>query len=194
MTVRRYSTVAILFHWAIAILIVMNWALGWRMGFLKGLDQFTFFQLHKSFGITILLLSLGRLAWRLFRPPPPDSGMLKPWEKAASLAVHWAFYGFMILMPLSGWAIVSTSKLNFPTLLYKMIPWPHLPLISTLAPAAKQSVNDAAATAHEWLAWGALLLFLLHVGAVAKHHLFDHDPVLKGMLPATRRRRPFAKA
>ena len=193
MTRERYSTVAVIFHWLIAILILLNWGIGWRMGFVKGQDQFFLYQLHKSYGITILLLSLGRLAWRLFRPPPPDSPLLKPWEKLAAHAVHWAFYGFMILMPLSGWAVVSTSKFNLPTVLYTLVPWPHLPVISTLAPAAKASVNATAETSHLFLAWTGLALLALHVGAVIKHHLFDGDPVLKRMLPFTRRRRPFAK-
>ena len=140
----------------------------------------------------MLVLSFGRLAWRLVRPPPPDSPLMKPWERVAAHTVHWAFYGFMILMPLSGWAIVSTSKLNIPTLLYKTIPWPHLPVISTLEPVAKASANAAAVNTHVVLAYGGLALLLLHVGAVVKHHLFDHDPILKRMLPATRRRPPFA--
>ncbi|HKT53059.1 MAG TPA: cytochrome b/b6 domain-containing protein, partial [Caulobacteraceae bacterium] len=65
MTRTRYTTVAIVLHWAIAALIVANLYLGWRMGFLKGLAQFNLFQLHKSIGVTILLLSVLRLAWRL---------------------------------------------------------------------------------------------------------------------------------
>ena len=57
----RYSAVAMLLHWSIAALIIANLFLGWRMGFLKGLAQFDMFQLHKSVGITVLVLSIVRL-------------------------------------------------------------------------------------------------------------------------------------
>lgn len=183
MTRTRYTTVAIVLHWTIAALIVANLYLGWRMGFLKGLAQFNLFQLHKSIGVTILLLSVLRLAWRLVNPPPAPPPALEPWEKAASSAVHWAFYGIMIGMPLSGWIVVSTSPLNIPTLLYHLVPWPHFPGVHDLADPARKAVNRAFDITHVTLAFGSLVLLALHVGAVAKHELVDRKPVLPRMLP-----------
>jgi cytochrome b561 len=183
----RYSTVAILFHWVIAALILTNLYFGWRLGFLKGLAQFNLFQLHKSIGVTVLLLSLARLAWRLVNRPPPQHDNLKPWEKAAAHTVHWGFYAFMILMPLSGWIVVSTSPLNIPTLLYHVVPWPHLPVVHDLAQGPKTAVNHASSTTHLILAWSAIVLLALHLGAVLKHQFLDRDPVLGRMLPFARR-------
>lgn len=183
----RYSTAAILFHWIIAALILTNLYFGWRMGFLKGLAQFNLFQLHKSVGITILLLSLARLAWRLVNRAPPQHDSLKPWEKAAAHAVHWGFYAFMILMPLSGWIVVSTSPLNLPTLLYHTVPWPHFPVVHDLAAGSKTAVNHASGTTHLVLAWSAIVLLALHLGAVLKHQFLDRDPVIGRMSPFTRR-------
>jgi hypothetical protein len=66
----RYSAVSIVLHWTIAAAIVSQVVLGWRMTDMdEGLAQFEQFQLHKSLGITILLLSLLRLVWRLTHPP-----------------------------------------------------------------------------------------------------------------------------
>jgi len=183
----RYSTVAILLHWIIAALIVTNLYLGFRMGFVNGLAKFNIFQLHKSVGITILVFSLARLAWRLMNPPPPQPSTLKPWEKAAAHAVHWGFYVIMIGMPLSGWIVVSTSPLNIPTLLYHTIPWPHFPGVHDLAAGPKASVNHAFDLTHVVLAWGSLGLLALHLGAVVKHQFLDRDPVLGRMLPSARR-------
>jgi cytochrome b561 len=71
MSVRtRYFHGAMLLHWVIAALILTNLVLGWRMSFLKGLAQFDMFQLHKSVGITVLVLSILRLGWRLTHPAP----------------------------------------------------------------------------------------------------------------------------
>ena len=182
----RYTTVAIGFHWLIAALIATNLVLGFRMAFLKGLAQFNIFQLHKSVGVTILLLSLCRLGWRLVNPPPPESVGLQPWEKAAALAVHWAFYVIMIGMPLTGWVIVSTSPYNLPTLLYHLVPWPHLPVVHDLAAPQKAAVNHLSETAHVVLAWSTLALLALHLGAVAKHQFLDGHPVLGRMTPGRR--------
>lgn len=186
MTRTRYSTVAVLLHWLIAGLIFANLYLGWRMGFLKGLAQFNVFQLHKSIGITVLLLSVLRLAWRLAQPTP-EPPWLRPWEKAAAAAVHWGFYVIMIGLPLTGWIVVSTSPLNIPTLLYHVVPWPHFPGVHDLAAPARKAVNGAFGETHEALAFGTLGLLALHLGAVAKHELIDRQTVLARMLPFLRR-------
>ena len=179
----RYTTVAICFHWVIAVLILTNLIVGFRMAFLKGLAEFNIFQLHKSIGITILLLSVARLGWRLANPPPPESTSLKPWETVAAQTVHWGFYVIMIGMPLSGWVVVSTSPYNLPTLLYHLVPWPHLPIVHDLAAAPKASVNHLFDATHVALAWGTLGLLALHVGAVIKHQFLDGHPVLHRMMP-----------
>ena len=100
----RYSAVAIALHWAIALGILgMIW-LGWNMD-----NNESLFQLHKSIGITILMLTIARIVWRVMNPVPPLPAEMKGWEKTLSSAVHYAFYGLMILMPLTGWLVVSTS-------------------------------------------------------------------------------------
>jgi cytochrome b561 len=131
------------------------------MGFLRGLAQFNVFQLHKSVGITILVLSVARLVQRVMNPPPPGSPHMKSWEKAAAVGVHWAFYVIMIVMPFSGWIVVSTSRLNLPTVLYRLIPWPHFPLVRDLSVGAKTAINSASGTTHLILAWRALALLEL---------------------------------
>jgi len=184
----RYSAVALLFHWGIALLIGVNLYLGFRMGFVSGLEKFDLFQLHKSVGVTVLLLSLLRLAWRLINPPPAYADELKWWEHAVAGAVHTLLYVIMIGMPLTGWVVVSASPLNLPTLLFHTIPWPHVAVVHDLPAAAKAKVYGLSDTSHILLAWGALGLITLHVGAALKHHFLDRDAVLLRMVPLLRRR------
>ena len=134
----RYTGVAVALHWLIAVSILFQIMLGWRMDD-HGNSAVTFlvFQLHKSIGITILLLSLARLGWRLANPPPPLPAQLKPWERWLAHATHLGFYAIMIGLPLTGWLLVSASKTNIPTLLYGVLPWPHIPGVAELAPPAK---------------------------------------------------------
>jgi cytochrome b561/polyisoprenoid-binding protein YceI len=178
----RYTTVAIVIHWLIAAAIIFQIILGWRMGDgPKGPTTYALFQLHKSIGITILLLSLARLAWRLFnKPPAPPEGQPK-WEKVASHVVHWGFYVIMIGLPVTGWIIVSTSRVPIPTLLYGAVPWPHIPGLPELAAGAKHAWHQAGELGHGVLVKTTYLLLLLHLGAVAKHQILDRDEVFGHM-------------
>ena len=188
----RYSTVAIVLHWLIAAAIGFQILIAWRMADLHTPLGFALTQLHKSIGITILLLSLARLAWRLAYKPPPEPSTLAPWEHRLSQLVHLAFYLIMIGMPLTGWIMVSASKTGIPTLLYGAIPWPHVPGLATLPAAAKAGWRTFGSESHEILAWGAYGLILLHVAGALKHQLFDREtPVLARMAPGARAGRWF---
>ncbi len=183
----RYTTVAIILHWLIAAAIIFQIILGWRMGDEpKGPSTYAIFQLHKSIGITILLLSLARLAWRLFHRPPPHPVGQPRWETIASQVVHVAFYVIMIGLPVTGWIMVSASKLNIPTLLYGTVPWPHLPLLPELATGPKHLWYKAGQISHDLLVKTTYLLLAVHLGAVAKHQILDRDEVLGHMAPGAR--------
>lgn len=184
----RYSAVAIVLHWMIAAAIIFQLILGWRgHGLRTTLEGFSLIQLHKSVGVTILALSLARLAWRLTHRPPPEPGALAPWERRLAVATQWGFYLIMIGLPLSGWVVVSTSKITIPTLLYGTIPWPHVPGLAELAAPAKSAWNLVAYGVHKSLAWATWGLLALHVAGALKHQLFSRDvPVLARMAPGAK--------
>ncbi|MBT0667296.1 cytochrome b [Novosphingobium profundi] len=179
----RYSFVAMVLHWTIALMILINLYLGWRMGTLEGLAQFDAFQLHKSFGITVLVLSFVRLAWRLTHRPPSLPEGMGAFERFAASATHAFFYALMIGMPLTGWVLVSTSALNIPTLLWHTIPWPHIGVLHDLPAAPKTAVEGGASWIHVSLAFGGSALIALHVAAALKHQFLNRDGVLGRMVP-----------
>ena len=182
----RYSTIAILLHWTIAALIVLQVILAGRMEG-RTPEAFAVLQFHKSIGVTVLLLSLARLAWRLAKPPPPEPATLAGWEKALSLGVHWAFYAVMIGMPLTGWIMVSASKIELPTLLYGTIPWPHIPGLAELAPGPKKAWRDFGIAGHGLIIKGFYGLIALHVAGALKHQFLDREtPVLSRMAPGAK--------
>ena len=179
----RYATVAILLHWTIAALIVLQVVLAGRMEG-RTPEAFAVMQLHKSIGITVLLLSLARLAWRLTNPPPPEPAALKAWERKLSAAVHWAFYIVMIAMPVTGWIAVSASRFAFPTLLFGVVPWPHIPGLADLAPGAKAMWREVGEVSHELIIKGFYGLIALHVLGALKHQFLEADtPMLSRMAP-----------
>ncbi len=175
---RRYSHVAIALHWMIAISIIGQIALGFYMKTLPigSMDQFTNFQLHKSVGISILLLTVVRLLWRLGHRPPPLPSHMKSWERAGAHISHWGLYGLMFLIPLSGWALVSASPLNFPTVLFGTVPWPHIPGLQGTPMAWYEGTHGLAALL-------MIALIVLHAGAALRHHFILKDGVLLRMIP-----------
>ena len=180
----RYATLTIVLHWLIAALLVFEVALGLNMEDARGTAKFTVFQLHKSVGITILLLVLLRIVWRLRRRPPPLTAT--GWERALATIVHGAFYLLLLALPVSGWIIVSASKIAVPTLLYGTIPWPHLPGFAPMAAGAKQAWNHTAEFIHVNLVTVLYGLVALHVAGALKHHFIDRDGDMARMVPGTR--------
>lgn len=182
---QRYSTVAMALHWLIAAMLAFQIGLGSRLEDLtiaNGLFDAT--QLHKSFGISILLLSLLRLVWRWMNPPPaplPDAA----WTHKASKAAHAGLYAFMIGAPLTGWLMVSTSKLDIDTLLFGALPWPDVPFVGGLAAATKEALNASAEWTHWALGWAGIALFALHVIGALRHQWLRGDPLLARMWPGT---------
>ncbi|MEM6491190.1 MAG: cytochrome b/b6 domain-containing protein, partial [Pseudomonadota bacterium] len=141
MAKRRYDRVAMALHWIIAVTIIAMLALAYRMVELPfGDEKFQQYQLHKSLGVTVLVATALRLAWRLLNPPPPPlaSG---GFERFAAQAGHWAFYGLMIGIPITGWLMVSASPWNLPTIVWGVVDLPHLPALAALAPEAKPVVE-----------------------------------------------------
>ncbi len=180
-----YSTVAITFHWVIAIMLVSMVFYGWWMEDLRanisGPEDFAAVQAaynwHKTAGITILILSLARLAWRFTHPAPPLPAHMKPWEKGLARFTHVAFYAVMIGAPIGGW--VTASATNFPSRLFNIegFDLPRLPVPQT------ESFYELAGTMHGAGGWVILILLALHAGAALKHHFVDRDGVLQRMIP-----------
>jgi cytochrome b561 len=180
---QRYTAVAIALHWIIALSIICMIALGWIMTEMpEGAAAFALFQLHKSIGITILLLSVARIAWRLMNPPPPEPPM-PAWQRVVALTVHVGFYVMMITMPLVGWIMVSAAPAGIPTKLYGAIPWPHLPGLADLPFDTKQELHEPLRSLHANLAWVIIVLLGLHVAGAIKHQFIDKDGLIARMAP-----------
>ena len=172
----RYSSVSIGLHWLIAALLITQiFVGGWFSDLPRGgPEKGQAFGLHLSLGVTIMVLSLVRLGWRVTHPAPPLPDHMARWEKVFARATHVGFYVVMIGMPLTGWIMTSDSPRPYPDV-WGVLPWPKLPVSDALA--------TPAAIFHDrgpWIFWG---LLALHVAGALKHQLLDRDGTLWRMLP-----------
>ncbi|MFA5632628.1 MAG: cytochrome b/b6 domain-containing protein [Porticoccaceae bacterium] len=190
---QRYNRVAIALHWLIAAGLLANLGLGLWMSW--AIDSPTaqaravsVFQIHKSLGLAVLVLSLLRLAWRLLHPQPLYPAGMKQWEKFLASATHWLFYVLMIGLPLSGWLYVSAQwrgdgPFTIPTLWFGLFEVPHLFGLNDADRALRAQAAATAFSVHGAMALALIILLVLHVAAALKHHFIDRDGVLARMLP-----------
>ena len=106
-----------------------------------------------------------------------------------------AFYALLLALPLTGWLYVSAGwavsqdrALEVATSWFGLFPIPHLPGVAELAAGVKRALAFQAMGAHAAMAWGAVILVALHVGAALKHQFIDRDNVLHRMIPLIPRR------
>ena len=162
-------------HWAIAGLLAFQIGMGFGLESVpSGSGRFEAFQLHKSLGFLILLLSVARVAVRLLLKRPeamPDA----PWARTLSRLVHSGLYLFMIATPLTGWIMASASRLKVPTVLFDLVPLPHLPV--------GEGAHDIASGAHETLAIAGAALIVLHIAGALRHQFAKGQALLARMMP-----------
>lgn len=176
-TKQSYGLAAILLHWLIGLLIIGQIGLGLTM--LRLDDQrraFELIQLHKSIGFLILGLVAIRICWRLANKRPELPEATTRLERIAAGLSHHALYLLMIVLPLTGWALVSVSPLKIPTLVFSRFRVPNLPV------SASEASELFWSSAHAVLGFAAAGLIALHILAALWHHFIRRDQILVRML------------
>lgn len=171
-----------LLHWLLAAAILGLFALGVYMTDLPfSPGRLKLYNWHKWAGVTVLLLSLVRLVWRLLRRPPPLPAAvvraMPRWQALAHHATHHLMYALFFAVPLLGWAYSSAA--GFPIVWFGQWPLPDL-----VAP--NKALAELIKPWHEASAMALIGLAALHIAAALKHQWLDRDGLLLRMLPAPR--------
>ena len=175
---KKYTLTAIALHWLMALAIIGMFTLGFYMADLPlSPNKLKLFSWHKWAGISIFLLAIVRLGWRVaYRPPALPEHMGRA-ERFAARAGHRLLYVLMFVIPLSGW-LMSSAK-GVQTVYFGVLPIPDLL-------GKNKELGDLLQTVH----WSLNLLLTVtvigHVAAALKHHFVDKDDVLIRMLPDRR--------
>ncbi len=185
-TAERFGLVASTLHWLTLVLLIAAFTLAISMVNMPfSPRKLEFYSWHKWVGVTIFLVVLLRLAWRLVNPVPPQPSGMPQWQRRLAALSHGALYAVLIVMPVTGW--IMSSALNLPVVYLGLI---HIP-----SPfGVDRALGEAMKAVHLSLAVTLLVLVSIHILAALYHHLVLRDDVLRRMLPwSTRLRTPADK-
>jgi len=191
-----YGAVTKGFHWLTALLILANLPLGWlaaemaetvRQGGDDALIARTalLFSIHKTTGVAVFFVALGRILWALSQPKPGLLNGDRPLEAWAAETVHWLLYGALVLVPLSGWVDHAAAAGFAP------IWWPFgqgLPFVPK-----SEALSALAGSLHFVFVVVLAGALVAHVTGALKHHLIDGDATLRRMLPGVTPGAPTAR-
>jgi len=171
-----YGIIAQVLHWCVAALIFMQIPLGLYAANLPvSMARLQWLSYHKSLGMTILMLMLLRLVWRLIDAPPALPGTMTTLERHAALAMHRALYLVPILAMFAGWLYASAAGLS--------VNWFGLILIPDLI-AKNTELAPLFKGLHHGLVGLMVVLLIGHIGAAARHAFWLRDDLVRRMLPA----------
>lgn len=171
----RYGLVAQALHWLIVALVITQFVLGGMAADLPmGMERLQLLGRHKSIGMTVFMLMLLRLVWRLYSPPPPLPAHMPSLQRRLARVNHGLFYAVLLIMPIVGWIASSASNLSVSW--FGLFVWPDL-----VGP--DKGLAKTAKDVHSALAGLLAALIALHVAAALRHHWLLRDGVLLRMLP-----------
>lgn len=171
----KYSTGAMVFHWLIAVLVIVNWRIVEAAEHLADAEKGALIGNHKAIGISILVLTLGRLAWRLMHKVPPLPDTMAKWERILSRTVHVIFYVLLIGLPIGGW--LAGSYFGRGIDYFGLFGIPALPV------GENPDMGKAIIGFHK--TGGEIMIYLiaLHILGALKHTFIDKDGGIARMLP-----------
>jgi cytochrome b561 len=171
----RFTSTVIALHWLVFALIACGFSLALYMTDLPLSPlKLKYYSWHKWIGVSVFLLAVTRLAWRLTHGAPSLPASMPAWQRAAATATHALLYALILVIPVSGW--LYSSAAGVPTVYLGIVQLPDLL-------ARDKALAESLKTVHVALNYTLFALVALHAAAAIKHHWIDGDDVLARMLP-----------
>ncbi len=173
---QRYTTVAIILHWVIALLILGLFATGWYSEILpKGDARTSIVMLHKSVGLLVFGFIVIRIFWRLSHKPPALPATMPAWQQTSAGLLHFALYALMFIQPVSGYlsSLLGAKPVTFFGIL--------IPQWLEKNDAIRPFFHDT----HKVAGIVFTVLVVIHIAAAIKHQLAK-DGISQRMLLGSR--------
>ena len=168
-TNNNYGTVAVIIHWLSALIIIGLILSGFRAsGVEDNLAKAGFLRVHVSLGITVLILTVARIAWWYFADKKPEPAQMPNWQSRISKLTHVLFYVVILGMAVSGIGMIVLSEAA--TIIFSHDA-SNLPNFFDYKPRTPHGIG----------ARFILLLLIFHVGGALYHHFYKKDGLLKRM-------------
>ena len=167
-----FGLIAKLFHWIVGLGILTMLGLGISLGYVSKSHFKTVMFVHKSLGITILLLMILRLIWRWISPVPGYPNTMSTFDKFIAHTMAWSLYILVFAIIFAG--ILATAYHGYTIPVWHLFTI-HLPI------AANKSMSHFYGSAHTVLAWVISACICLHILASLYHHYIRKDNILKRM-------------
>lgn len=172
----KYSGLAMLLHWLIAVLVIVQWRISEAAEEVPTREAGSEIMAnHFALGLVIFIVVALRLVWRQVSPPPPPAAGHAPWERIFARVVHLTFYALLLVMPLAGWIALSTFGETISV--WGLFNLPALPVPQN--PTLGETIFEL----HGASGIALLVLAGLHALAALKHTFMDKDGTLYRMLP-----------
>lgn len=163
-SVDRYGTASRVIHWLTALIILTLIGVGMYMSDLPKTDpsRLQIYDVHKAFGVLVIVLLLLRLVWLRIQPAPALPAILKPAELKLLKVVKAGLYLLMFLVPVAGYtmSVAGGHPVSF-------FGWFTLPDLF----GKSKALGGFAHEMHGILAYTLLALVALHVAGAIKHRL-----------------------
>ncbi len=186
-TAENYGSIAKWFHWGTAVLFLGSYvSVYYRHWFTEKEtpENWIALQLHLSIGVTIAVVVILRILWRLNnRAPDPEPGTRL--EHLAAHLGHMALYAIMIIMPVTGYIGTGVNTEYF--FLFDIPKFEDTAIFSALVSDGMGMTFKEFEKPVDFIhkdvmgAWVVWLLILGHVCAALYHQFVKKDQTLYKM-------------
>jgi cytochrome b561 len=177
---KSFDGVIIAFHWT-TVAIVLG-LLTTALIHAQAQDDVTrvlMLRIHRSLGVTVWLVTVSRLIWRLTQAKlPPFPADMSAVRRTCVTIGEYCLYALLAIQPMTGFGASVTRGRSFTLF------WGHVPPLMPRYPM----LENALFLAHRIGAWTLIVLITGHAVAALVHHLVLRDEVLARMAPAAAQR------
>jgi cytochrome b561 len=170
-----FDGVTISFHWATVLIVGALFATAWLHA--QSHDpvyKAMLLQVHRSLGLTIWVITVSRINWRLTHAKlPPFPTRMTRIHRAFVKLNEYALYALLLGQPVTGLAATLLRGRQFGIFLWQ---------VPQLMP--EQELWSTLELVHELGACAFALLIAGHASAALFHHFILRDDVLECMAPA----------